>query len=367
MRSAGKRFRSSASWAALLMTGVLALAACSSSSSSNAGTSSTASSGSSATATTGKAPSTVTFADISPSGPFAAEYAARGSTGAFAAVEKQFNTKINFTTVATPQESANAMLGGTVDVSFAALQSYLIIQSSGKNVVATIAPFVGGGGVIIGAKKYEQSRGTDLSKYAGATFGYTKEGSASQLYMKSLVTKAGVDWASVKHVAFGSPTAGLPLLQAGRIDAAAVDPTTASKAIAAGTAYLIVNFNDATTAGAVGQQLGTVYGFNKTFTTQYPELTKALVQAMLTGLNAVKKVADDASAVLALFPSDIQAKLSNGWAGSWALSKPGVLASDGTMSDASVKATLAFTEANGLINATQAATATTVVDNEFVQ
>jgi ABC-type nitrate/sulfonate/bicarbonate transport system substrate-binding protein len=312
------------------------------------------------------APSTVTFADIAASAPFAAEYAARGTTGAFAAVEKKFNTKINFTTVATPQDSANAMLGGTVDVSFAALQSYLIIQASGKNVVATIAPFVGGGGVIIGAKKYEQSRGTDLSKFSGATFGYTKEGSASQLYMQSVATKAGLNWASTPHVAFGSPSAGLPLLEAGRIDVAAVDPTTASKAIAAGTAYLILNFNDAKTAGPIGQQLGTVYGFNKSFTTKYPDLTKALVQAMLTGLKAVKKVANDPAAVLALFPSDIQTALSSGWAGSWQLSEPGVVASDGTMSAQSVSATLQFTQTNGLITAAQAATASTVVDNEYV-
>jgi ABC-type nitrate/sulfonate/bicarbonate transport system substrate-binding protein len=358
MRSTGLRL-------ALIPTAVAVvsmLAACSSSSSPSSSPSSSVSSSPGSS----QSPSTVTIAEILPNAAFAASYAAQG-TGAIAAVEKEFGVKINFTQLGTAQNAVNAMLGGSAQMSVGDLTSFMLLQASGKPVVAAFAPFLGGGGVLIGAKKYESSRGTDLSKFAGATFGYTREGSTSQLYMKLATEKAGLSWNALPHVAFGTPSAGLPLLEAGRIAVAAVDPTTAADAIDAGQAYLILNLNDLKTSQPIiGEQLGTLYGFNKSFTTQYPALTKALVGALVKGLDAVKKVADDPAAVLKLFPSGIQQELSSGWAGAWQLSEPGVIASDGSMPAQAVKDTVSFSLSAGLLTAKQAATAPTVVDNGFV-
>lgn len=367
MKPAGNRVRFRSGCAALVATAVMVLAACSSSSSPSAGTV-PGSTGPSSTpsASAGKAPATVSFTETIPTAPFAFLYAAEGSTGAFAAVEKQFNTKIEFTKIANPADAAGAMISGSVTVSFAGLQNYLIAQAAGKDVVAAFTGAVGAPGVLIAPKKYEASRGTDLAKFAGGTFGYTKEGSGSQFNTKFAAEKAGLDWTKVKHVAFGSPSAALPLLQTGRLDVAAVDPTTAIQAINAGAAYLLLNFSDAKAAGQLALQLGTVWAFNKSFTTQYPELTKALVQAMLTGLNAVKKAADDPAAVLALFPTATQTALSKGWTDAWALSKAAIVASDGTLPADAVTATVDFQKSNGILTAAQAATASTVIDNDFV-
>jgi NitT/TauT family transport system substrate-binding protein len=337
-----------------------AIAACSSGSSPASTSSSAGSSGAA------DAPSSVTVAEIVPNAAFAASYAAQG-IGAFAAVDKKFNTNVKFIQLGTGQASVSAMLGGSAQVSVGALSSYLIVAGSGKKVETLFAPFIGGGGVLIGAKKYEASRGTDLSKFAGATFGYTREGSSSQLLMKLAAEKAGLNWSSLPHVAFGAPTAGLPLLEAGRVAVAAVDPTTAAVAIDSGDAYLILNLNDPTTADPIiGQQLGTVYGFNQSFITQYPALTKAIVAAFVQGLDAVKKDANDPAAVLKLFPPAIQTELSKGWAGSWALSKPGVMASDGSQTPQAVKDSVSFAQSAGLVSATQAATASSVVNNSFM-
>lgn len=324
------------------------------------------SSGEESASATERAPASVTFAGLAPNAAFAASYAARG-TGAFDKVEEEFGTDIEFTELGTAQDAVNAMLGGSAQVSLAALNSYLIVEASGKDVVATFAPFIGGGGVLIGAKKYEESRGTDLSKYDGATFGYTSEGSGSQLLMKLAAENAGLSWDSLQHVAFGQPSAGLPLLDAGRIDVAAVDPSTAAQAIDNGQAYLILNLNDPDTAGpVVGEQLGTVFGFNKSFTTDYPELTKALVAALVEGLDAVKAVADDPDAVLALFPQDVQDKLGEGFARAWEFSAPGVTASDGSMPEKAVQDTLSFGTSAGQLTPEQAAVVDDVVDNSFL-
>jgi ABC-type nitrate/sulfonate/bicarbonate transport system substrate-binding protein len=287
--------------------------------------------------------------------------------GAFADVEKKYGLTIHFTETGSAQDALNAMLGGSADMSVASLANFLKVQAAGKNVVATFAPFIGGGGVLIAPKKYEQERGTDLSKYADGTWGYTREGSVSQLLMKLAAEHAGLKWDDLKKVAFGQPSAGLPLLEAGRIDVAAVDPTTAGQAIDSNVAYLALNFNDPKTAGPIiGEQLGTVYGFNKSFVDKYPEVAKALVGALSEGLDAVNKVANDPAAVLALFPPDIRAALNSGWAQAWPLSAPGVTASDGSMPPKAVADTLSFSQSAGLLTPQEAATASTVVNNSFL-
>jgi ABC-type nitrate/sulfonate/bicarbonate transport system substrate-binding protein len=309
----------------------------------------------------------VTIASLSASAPFAAEYAAFGTTGAMKAVEKKYNTTINRTEFGLAQDATNAMLGGSADMSISGLTSYLTVEAAGKDVKAVFAPFYGGGGVLLGAKKYEKDRGTDLSKYDGSTFGYTRAGSVSQLLTQVAAERAGLTWADTPQVAFGQPAAGIGVLQAGRADAIATDPTSASQAINAGTAYLLLNFNDPKTSyPVIGQQLGTVYGVNNSFAQKCPELTKAIVGALGKGLAAVKKVGDKPNKVLKLFPADIQAKLTDGWAGAWALSAPGVLASDGTMPDRAINDTLTFYLNEKLLTPKQAATVTKVVDNSFV-
>src|SRR5579875_2005482 len=365
------KMRRTTIWASTALAALMVVAGCSSSSKTGGASTTTAkgaTGGTTATTATtgGPAPSSVTIAGLNYSAPFAAQYAAMGSTGAFNKVEQEFHTTIKFEQFGTTQNAQDAMLGGSADMSIAALGDWLVIDAAGKPVVATFAPVVGGGGVLVGAKKWEQSRGTDLAKFAGSTFGYTREGSASELYMEIAVNKAGLNWSSLPHVAFGQPAAALPLLQAGRLDVAATDPTTAAQLISSGAAYLILNLNDPKTAyPVIGEQLGTVYAFNKSFVDQYPQLVKALDGALLQGLNAVKAVSSNPSSVLALFPSNIQQALSSGFSEAWPLSAPGVDASDGTMPDSAVQATISFGESVKQLTPAQAAVASNVVNNSY--
>jgi NitT/TauT family transport system substrate-binding protein len=312
-------------------------------------------------------PDKVTIADIVPTAPFAARYAAMGM-GAFDDVEKQFDLDIEFVEFGNGTDTLNAMLGGSADMASSAATGFIKAQGAGKDVTTVFAPFIGGGSMLIGAKKYEADRGTDLKKYDGATFGYTREGSSSQLYTAQAVTSVGLDWAKQGHVAFGQVSAAIPLLEAGRADVVTTDPSTSAQAMNSGVGYLILNTNDKATAEPlIGLQLGSLYGFNKSFVTKYPEVTQALTDAFMKGLAAVKKAGNDPAAVLALFPKDIQDKLRDGWDQAWPLTAPGVLASDGSTPDKALQDTVKLTETAGLLTAEEAQAATKVVDNSFVE
>lgn len=312
-------------------------------------------------------PDTVTLADFTPSSAFAAQYAAFGKTGAMKAVEKKFKTTVKVTTFTSNADSMSAMLGGNADFTCNSLTAFGTVAAAGKAVTVAFAPFIGGGGVLIGAKKYEKSRGSDLAKYAGSTFGFTRVGSASQVLLKLSAERAGLDFSKEKQIAFGTPPAGIGVLQSGRADLVAVDPTTAGAAIDAGTAYLILNWNDPKTAyPVVGEQITNAYGFNTAFVKKYPALSKALIQALVTGLDAVKKVANKPAKVLKLFPADIQAQVKNGWTTAWKLSVPGIVANDGTISGRGLNDTLTFNQTAGLLTPAALAAVPKLIDNSLV-
>jgi len=177
-------------------------------------------------------------------------------------------------------------------------------------------------------------------------------------------------WADVKKnaIAFGGTAAALPLLQAGRVDLIATDPTTAIAAINAGVGYLVLNFNDPKTSiPLVGYQVGTVYAFNQSFVDKYPEVTEAFVAALGQGLKAINAVGDNPAKVLALFPESIQKQLTDGWAAQWALVAPGIMGSDGVIPDEFIDDTIRFGVKTGQLTPAQSAGRNAVVDNSFIK
>ena len=314
------------------------------------------------------APTEIRVADIFTNAAFIVRYAAEG-IGAFAEVEKKFGLKIKVTEAASPRDTLLTMVGGQADVSVSSLIPYLQVQQGGQKVKGVFAPFLGGGGVLVGLKKYEKDRGTNLALYKGSIMGYTREGSNSQLLMQLASENSGLVWADQKKnaIAFGTTSAALPLLQAGKVDLIATDPTTAVAAIDAGVAYLVLNFLDPKTATPlVGYQIGTVYAFNQSFVDKYPEVTYAFTAAMGKGLQAINAVGDDAAKVLALFPKDTQKLLADGWAKQWALVAPGILGTDGTTGDRYIDDTVRFGVKTGQLTPAQAAVSRDVIDMSFI-
>jgi NitT/TauT family transport system substrate-binding protein len=309
-------------WKALvaLVLGSTLLAACGSSTQSDAGTGSGP-----------KAPSSVSIATVgSALTIFSPLYAAQPE---FDKVAQDFNTKITMQSFGKGADALTALLGGSVQVSAgASTDSMIKAAAHGQKLVATANIFTGGGFVLVGAKKFEATTGTDIAKFTDATWGYTSEGSTSQIYTAAIVEHAGLTWADEKHVALGSIAAFVPALQSGRADVVAMDPTSAAKAVADGVGYKLFNTNDATLFVPIGGEiLGNSLTFTDTFRTQYPELVQALTNAYLKSLLKLRTITD-ASAAYNLMPPDFQKAHPNDavLAIDWSFSQPAWAATDGS-------------------------------------
>jgi hypothetical protein len=84
-------------------------------------------------------------------------------------------------------------------------------------------------------------------------------------------------------------------------------------------------------------------------------------------LKAIQAVATDPAKVLALFPQQDQGPLAKGWADSWPLVAPAIVANDGTLSDKAVTDSLAFSQKFSLLSSADATSARAMFNNSFVQ
>jgi ABC-type nitrate/sulfonate/bicarbonate transport system substrate-binding protein len=346
-------------WAILAVILAAATAACSSAPASS-------SAGSAAAAGGCAAPSTVVWADNTPINVLAVRSVAQGMH-AFDALEKECHTTINVVQYGNGAGIVDALAGGQADIGTASALSIAKIVVQGKQVQAVFAPYIGGGAVFIGRKQYEGSRGSDIAKYAGGTFGYPDANGSCAFMTQGVAQHAGLNWSALNKIAFGANSAAPAVLASGRADILCTDPTTAAAAVADGSAYVVFNTNDQGTAVPVlGLQLGSVYAMNTSFIDKYPVLTQKIVDAFYQALRGIQAVASDPAKVLALFPAAEQGPLTHGWDQSWPLVAPAITAGNGSMPQKAIDDTLAFDEKVGLIPASQVPTIRELFNNTFI-
>jgi hypothetical protein len=321
-------------FAAMATVLLLAIAACGGGSQSSAGSAG--------------APSSITISVV---GQYLAIYGSLwAATDGFNSVAQRFHTKISYSVYGSGGDALTALLGGSVQIAAGASATQgLEAAAAGKSLSYVANMFRGGGVVLVGAKKYEPSRGTDIAKYANATFGYTSEGSTSQVFSAAIVQHAGLSWANTKHLALGAITAFEPALATGRADIVAMDPDSAAKAVADGVGYPVLNTNVAASFTPVaGTILDNGLIVTPSFRQQYPALVQALVTAFVQGLLKVQNMTSPTTA-LTLMPSDFQAVHNDPklFALSWGFSQPAFAQTDGSAPADAVAATekLALTPA----------------------
>ena len=296
--------------------------------------------GSSSSAASADAPSSITISAV---GQYLSIFGSLwASTEGFNSVAQRFHTKITYSVYGSGGDALTALLGGSVQIAAGASATQgLKAAAAGKDLSYVANIFRGGGIVLVGAKKYEASRGTDIAKYANATFGYTSEGSTSQVFSQALVQHAGLSWSNTKHLALGAITAFEPALATGRADIVAMDPDSAAKAVADGVGYPVLNTNVAASfAPVAGPILDNGLIVTSSFRQQYPALVQALVTAFVQGLRKVQDVTSP-TAALTLMPSAFQQVHSDPklFALSWAFSQPAFAQTDGSSPADAVSAT----------------------------
>jgi ABC-type nitrate/sulfonate/bicarbonate transport system substrate-binding protein len=245
--------------------------------------------------------------------------------GYYDEVQKKYGLTISFQDFGSGTDALAAVNGGSAMGGLIGVVQ--LIKTNNKNpgaLQAVLDEAQGGGVVLVGHKKFEQSRGKDVTKYDGGTWGYTREGSTSQLFMKRVAEAAGVDWKKQKGIAVGSTTAFISALQQGRADMVAMDPTSAAKAMDAGIGYEVLNTADYSVVSKIwGFQVNSPLTFTSEFIKKYPQLSVDLVKAELRGLLDLQKNIDKPDVVLKMTSPEFQKANTESWATQWRLASQG--------------------------------------------
>jgi ABC-type nitrate/sulfonate/bicarbonate transport system substrate-binding protein len=287
------------------------------------------------------APATVNFGIAGGENAYYAAHLAATQSGALTSALKSFSTSSKTTNFDSGPPLLAALASGDVSFMLLGASNVLGLNLKGQDVVG-LATIAGGPQVVmVGAKKYESSRGTDVTAYDGAKWGFTAAGSQSAAADQAVVEAAGLDWSKQGQVAVGGVSAYTAALQSGQVDILAMDPLTAGKVIDQGIGYVVTNPQQAG-GDFPFQASGMTLIAKKDFVDKYPDLTKAIVKAEIDGLKQVQAVADDPAQVLKLMPAEFVTANSADWATSWPLEAPGVDGIDGTFTDDGRKAAEGF-------------------------
>jgi ABC-type nitrate/sulfonate/bicarbonate transport system substrate-binding protein len=291
-------------------------------------------------ATTMDVPDTLT---LSLSGGFQASNSAAFAAvaGPLAQLGKKYGVEVKTINSESGAQAISALLGGSADICVCGTPRALAATASGERLVGVFSPNVGNGTVVIGPKKDQAALGTDVTKYQRATWAYASSGGVNFNAAQAVAASAGLDFASIKQLAFGDVSAAIPTLQSGRAQLMFVDPGSAANAVDLGVGYVVTNLLDPKVMAAVtGASYDTGIWFKPDFVAKYP----ALVQAVVTSLveSQIKLSKASSTEALALMTPAFQAanKDPKVWEQLWQFVQPSIAAADGGFRPDYVKSTL---------------------------
>jgi ABC-type nitrate/sulfonate/bicarbonate transport system substrate-binding protein len=299
----------------------------------------------------GNAPKTVTFGLLPAISalPFEVAY----QQGYFDDTSKKYGVKVKTTYFDSGPQLTSSMVGKSTQ--FLIIGPLTLIAAANKG---TLDPLITsqvdgpGGVVLVGAKKYQSSRGSDLSQYKGGNWAFTSVGSTTQITMKALSQKAGLNWDSdVKGLPLGADSAMIPAMRAGRIDIASLSPNGAAEAVNLGIGYVVANAMDPSVGKpAWGNAVGTAVATTKGFADKYPAFTRDLTADINRAFEYVKTNADDPEKVYAAASPKFRSAISKeDFVVAWQYAKLSYTGYDTQIGDTSVADTIKLAQVGGIL------------------
>ncbi|WP_236790842.1 ABC transporter substrate-binding protein [Amycolatopsis sp. GM8] len=270
--------------------------------------------------------------------------------GYYREVEDKFHTKIDLEVQATNTIGQSAFFGNSIDFYQGSIAGLLPPASKGQDVSSIFTHYTGTATIMIGATKYKDSRGTNVSAYNGSHWCFTTLGSNSDLTSRYVAKDAGLDWSKQSAISVGNTGALLPTMQVGRCDIAAMDTNSAAAAIAQGVGYLVQNpLSPANQQRIFGGLVpGLVTWASDKFTSRYPELTQAIVDAQLRAVLFQQQHEADPAQIYAALPKSFTEKTSaEEFAAGWGLFAPGIDSNTGGAEPSQVETSIALGNAVG--------------------
>jgi len=226
--------------------------------------------------------------------------------GYFAAVDARFHTTISVNispSGGSPEEAA--FLGGSdqwMQIGLPSTTPGMVTGSTHQDQLAVFNDGLALGVPVIGAQQYKATKGTSVAAYGkpGVTWcDVTPVGTATTA-IKLVAAHYHVDLAGHNLTSVGTGSAILPSFQSGRCAIAAGDPAVG---VLTHTAYILFNSaNPGPTISIAGEQTGVPVYTSHAFANAYPQLTQAIVDALLKALTVIQTNVHDTAFLYGLLP-----------------------------------------------------------------
>jgi NitT/TauT family transport system substrate-binding protein len=182
-------------------------------------------------------------------------------------------------------KSAQALVGGSVDVTAGAFDHTIQLQAKGQTITSVVLmgryP-----GIVFGLVKAAAARYHGPQDIKGMKIGVTASGSQTNLMVNYIMANAGLKPGDASFIGVGGPASAIAAVEQGEIDALShADPAITQLEL---TGELKPVFDTRSKAGTEavfgGEYPSSVLYVLPSFITKYPNTTQALVTAIVHGL-----------------------------------------------------------------------------------
>ena len=275
-------------------------------------------------------------------------------------IDKKFHTHIVTSNYASGATSFPALLGGSAQFAEGAANSSASFIAAGEPLVNILVVYTGTGTVLVGAKKYQQSIGTDVAGYNGKTWCYTVAGTLTEAADIAEAEQAGLNWSNQTGIAVGSAAAFLPTLENGECDISQMDTGSATLAVSEGIGYIVENPNITSVGekmtGGKAPLIGVTLATSRAFTKNYPAFVQAIVDACIKALVFVQSHVKAPGAIYADLTSGMTNSLPlSTYRNQWRITYPVLTGSSGIFSKTELSITSRWYHRLGIVTGPQAA------------
>ncbi len=263
--------------------------------------------------------------------------------GRLADAADHYGVKIEPFLAASGADAIAALSGGSAQICVCGTVRAIAAIGSGQDLQAIFNPFVGNGTVLVGAKKYETSIGSDIAGYADKTWAFASEGGTNAIAAQSVAESNGLDWDNINYVTYGDVAAGIPTLESGRADLMAFDPVSAANAVRLGIGYIVANLLDPENPLLDTSSIVSTSVWARTdFVDEHPEFTQVIVTALVQTLLELQAESGSSGDILSALPADFQEAFDDPaiWDAQWAIVEPAINGTDGHFTDDNVTSAL---------------------------
>lgn len=308
------------------------------------------------------APESVSIGVYGPGLEYAFVYVADGPDGMFADIEAEYGTTIEVVPIPSGSNLVSSLAGGSTQFAVMPGVSTIASAQQGMPVQPLMGAFVGPATFILGAQKYEQERGQDLTAYDGDRWAFSRIGSVGHLVAQEVAASEGLEWSNQQELPLGSGADAQAALSANKAEVLVTGGEPGIKAIQEGLGYLVMN-TQADESLEFAKNINSIVNTTVKFEQEYPDLVQDMTTAMLDGYIKLRD-AGSADAALALLPEDARTQVAGTWDMQWEMSRSGLSRASTGFTQEELAATIKLGQAGEAIAAGD--TDTSLFRNDFV-